>query len=80
MRAAAIKCRYCGERFDPADVAKQVDETRSIEDMIPCSDGNCKGGIMNQNQIDEFVRRKHMENTSKEKKRKHMEKPWYKNW
>lgn len=48
IKLEAIKCRFCGERFDPTDVTKQVAELRkenSFENRVLCSDGNCVGVI-----------------------------------
>lgn len=48
IKLEAIKCRFCGEKFDPNDVAKQVAEFKSkdsFENRILCSDGNCIGII-----------------------------------
>lgn len=48
IKLEAIKCRFCGEKFDPADVARQVTEARnedSFENRVLCSDGNCIGVI-----------------------------------
>jgi hypothetical protein len=48
IKLEAIKCRFCGERFDPDDVARQVAEARkkdSFENRVACSDGNCIGII-----------------------------------
>lgn len=44
----AIKCRFCGEKFDPSDVAREVAQYRNrytIGNRIICSDGNCIGVI-----------------------------------
>lgn len=48
IKLEAIKCRFCGEKFDPDDVAQQVAERRkeySSENRVLCSDGNCIGVI-----------------------------------
>jgi len=48
IKLEAIKCRFCGEIFDPDDVAKQVAEFKSkdsFENRILCSNGNCIGII-----------------------------------
>lgn len=48
IKLEAIKCRFCGERFDSADVARQVTKARnedSFENRVLCSDGNCIGVI-----------------------------------
>jgi hypothetical protein len=48
IKLEAIKCRFCGEMFDPAEVARQVTEFKSkdsFENRVLCSDGNCIGVI-----------------------------------
>jgi len=48
IKLEAIKCRFCGEEFDPADVARQVAKVRnedSFKNRVLCSDGNCIGVI-----------------------------------
>jgi len=48
IKLEAIKCRFCGESFDPDDVAQQIIKNRkedSFENRILCSDGNCIGVI-----------------------------------
>lgn len=48
IRIEAIKCRFCGESFDPNDVAKQVAEFKSndnLENRVLCSDCACVGVI-----------------------------------
>jgi hypothetical protein len=48
IRIEAIKCRFCGESFDPNEVAKQVATLKSntsFENRVLCSDGNCIGVI-----------------------------------
>ena len=48
IKLEAIKCRFCGEKFDPADVARQVAKVRnedSFENRVLCSNGNCIGVI-----------------------------------
>jgi hypothetical protein len=48
IRLEAIKCRFCGERFDPDEVAWQVRKIRKStdwENRILCSDGRCTGTI-----------------------------------
>ena len=48
IKLEAIKCRFCGEQFDPTEVARQVSEVRnedSFTNRALCSDGNCIGVI-----------------------------------
>jgi len=48
IKLEAIKCRFCGEKFDTAEVARQVAKVRnedSFENRVLCSDGNCIGVI-----------------------------------
>ncbi len=48
IKLEAIKCRFCGESFDPAEVARQVAQARNEDDFdnrILCSDGSCIGVI-----------------------------------
>jgi hypothetical protein len=48
IKREAIKCRYCGEMFDPADVARQVAEFKNEDSPKPrriCTNGNCFGVI-----------------------------------
>ena len=48
IKLEAIKCRFCGEKFDPNEVARKVAEIRnedSFENRVLCSDGNCTGII-----------------------------------
>jgi len=48
IKLEAIKCRFCGEAFDPADVARQVSKARnedSFENRVLCSDGSCIGVV-----------------------------------
>jgi hypothetical protein len=42
IQLEAIKCRFCGEKFDPTEVARQVS---AVTDRVLCSDGNCIGVI-----------------------------------
>lgn len=48
IQLEAIKCRFCGERFDPADVEQLVAKAKSedsFENRILCIDGNCIGVV-----------------------------------
>lgn len=48
IKLEAIKCRFCGEQFDPAEVARQVAQARnadSFDNRVLCSDGSCIGVI-----------------------------------
>ncbi|MEA3359130.1 MAG: hypothetical protein U9R17_06975 [Thermodesulfobacteriota bacterium] len=48
IKLEAIRCRFCGEKFDPNEVARKVAEIRnedSFENRVLCSDGNCIGII-----------------------------------
>jgi hypothetical protein len=48
IKLAAIKCRFCGERFDPEEVAQQVAQKkneRSFDNRVLCNDGSCTGVI-----------------------------------
>ena len=48
IQLEAIKCRFCGERFDPTDVARLVAEAKSEDSFVNrvlCSDGSCIGVI-----------------------------------
>jgi hypothetical protein len=48
IKLEAIKCRFCGEKFDQADVARQVAKARnedSFENRVLCNDGSCIGVI-----------------------------------
>lgn len=51
IKLEAIKCRFCGEMFDPVDVAKQIAKFKKegfLGKRILCGDGNCVG-IIGQN-------------------------------
>jgi hypothetical protein len=48
IKLEAIKCRFCGETFDPQDVARQTTAAKieeSLENRVLCTDGNCIGVI-----------------------------------
>lgn len=48
IKLEAIKCRFCGEQFDPEDVARLAAQRRSedsFENRVLCSDGSCIGVI-----------------------------------
>jgi hypothetical protein len=48
IKLEAIKCRFCGETFDPDEVARQIAEVRkedTFENRVLCRDGNCIGVI-----------------------------------
>lgn len=48
IKLEAIKCRFCGETFDPQDVVRQMaaaKTSKSLENRVLCSDGNCIGII-----------------------------------
>jgi hypothetical protein len=48
IKLEAIKCRFCGEKFDPADIARQVAKAKnedSFENRVLCSDGRCIGVV-----------------------------------
>lgn len=48
IKLEAIKCRFCGKKFDPGDVARQIAEhgnEYSSGNRVLCSDGNCIGVI-----------------------------------
>ena len=48
IKLEAIKCRFCGEQFDPEDVARQAAQRRSgdsFDNRVLCSDGSCIGVI-----------------------------------
>ena len=48
IKLEAIKCRFCGEKFNPVDVAEQIAKFKKegvLENKVLCSDGNCIGVI-----------------------------------
>ena len=48
IKLEAIRCRFCGEKFDPEDVARQVAQKRngdSFDNRVLCGDGSCIGVI-----------------------------------
>lgn len=48
IKLEAIKCRFCGEKFDPAEVAKQIadsDKYNAWENRVLCSNAMCTGTI-----------------------------------
>lgn len=45
IKLEAIKCRFCGEKFDPTEVARQNADSDSWENRILCSDEACTGTI-----------------------------------
>jgi len=48
IKLEAIKCRFCGEMFDPDAVARQIAEVKkqdSFENRVLCADGTCIGVI-----------------------------------
>ncbi|MFZ2806159.1 MAG: hypothetical protein WAZ60_07185 [Desulfosalsimonadaceae bacterium] len=48
IKLEAIKCRFCGETLDPAEVARQVSKAKnedSFENRVLCSDGSCIGVV-----------------------------------
>jgi hypothetical protein len=48
IKLEAIKCRFCGEKFDPAGVAQQVAKVRdenAFEYIVLCSNPGCLGVI-----------------------------------
>jgi hypothetical protein len=45
IKLEAIKCRFCGEKFDLATVNQEIATARNCDNRTPCRDGNCTGVI-----------------------------------
>lgn len=45
IKLEAIKCRFCGEKFDPAIVNQEIMRVRNSNSRTPCPDDTCTGII-----------------------------------